>query len=323
MTIPRATIRSRQGGVTLIELMVAIVLMLLITFATVALYSVNSSSKRTIDASQGLDDTARFVFELVGQGLRDAGYANGVRLVSADPSVAPPSFTNLFDSCAGPTGTNPCPVIGYDNSLGLATTGFGSVGSGAPNQSDSLAVWFYGASQRDASGVLAADGTVVTCNGRAVADPINDGTRLGLSVFSVALNASTNEPELLCTDSPGDGSARRQQPIASGVESFQVMYAIDRCTGGPPCTYDGVPDLWVSASDMGVADWAYVKAVRIGMVLRGAPGSSQARDGNDLYPFGKDFVGGSTGNGGKFTPPTDTRLRREYSTTYLLRNSAV
>ena len=52
-----------QRGLTLVELLVAIVLMLMVTLGTVALYTVNSSSKRTIDASQTLDDTARFVFE--------------------------------------------------------------------------------------------------------------------------------------------------------------------------------------------------------------------------------------------------------------------
>ena len=37
-------------------------------------------------------------------------------------------------------------------------------------------------------------------------------------------------------------------------------------------------------------------------------------------PLGKDFTNGQTGL--KFTPPADGRLRRVYTTTFMLRNSA-
>ena len=72
---PLSASSRRQRGLTLVEMLVAIVLMFMVTLATVALYTTNSSSKRTIDASQSLDDTARFVFELVG---RSAGNERGL-----------------------------------------------------------------------------------------------------------------------------------------------------------------------------------------------------------------------------------------------------
>ena len=43
--------RMHQAGLTLVELLVAMVLMLLVAIATVALYNVSSSSYRTVDAS--------------------------------------------------------------------------------------------------------------------------------------------------------------------------------------------------------------------------------------------------------------------------------
>ena len=107
--------------------------------------------------------------------------------------------------------------------------------------------------------------------------------------------------------------------MARGVETFKVMYGVD-CQGSP-CVRDGVPDRWVSAADVGAGNWPYVKAVRVGLILRGPPGSAQAASGDDLYPLGKDFSTGLTAAGLKFTPPNDGRLRRVYTTTFMLRNS--
>ena len=103
---------------------------------------------------------------------------------------------------------------------------------------------------------------------------------------------------------------------------MQVMYAVDTSVAGS-LTLSSVPDQWVSAQD--VTDWNHVRAVRVGLVIRGAPGSSQggavASADNDLYPLGKDFIGASTETGLKFTPASDGRIRRAFSATFMLRNS--
>jgi Tfp pilus assembly protein PilW len=66
--------RLRQQGLTLVEMLVGMVLMLLVIMATVALFSVTSSSYRTVDAGQELEDNARFAFEIIGQAIRQAGF---------------------------------------------------------------------------------------------------------------------------------------------------------------------------------------------------------------------------------------------------------
>ena len=45
--MPNRLIRRRQRGLTLVELLVSIVLMLLVSIATVALFSVSSSTYKT------------------------------------------------------------------------------------------------------------------------------------------------------------------------------------------------------------------------------------------------------------------------------------
>ena len=132
-----------QKGLTLVELLVAIVLMLLVTLATTTLFSINSASKRTVDASQELDDTARFSFYLIGQAIRNAGYATKVPL-----EVGSGTVQNLFANCQVMASAIPCPILGFDNSKVLTgtSTNFGSLDSGPAdiNKSDSLAIRYYG-----------------------------------------------------------------------------------------------------------------------------------------------------------------------------------
>lgn len=322
--------RFRSQGLTLVELLIAITLMLMITVATVALYSVNSSGKRTVDASQQLDDTARFAFQLIGEAVRNAGYANSAMLtrgIESGGALAAPGGTvsNLFNLCETTANTTPCPVLGFDNSK-ISSSDFGSKDSGAPNSSDSLAIRFYGSGADGRSGKPLADGTMRTCNGTAVAAsasglPTVEG-ELGLSIFYIGTDDS-GEPSLYCTSDPGT-TTRDTNAIVRGVESMQIMYAVDLClpAGNPACTRDGVPDRWVSASDVASTDWRFVKAVRVGLVLRGGMGSAQAPDTTALYPMGQDFSKDLTETGLSFTPPADGRLRRTYVTTFLLRNSA-
>ena len=64
----------RQRGLTLVELLVSMVLMLLVSIATVALFNVSATSYRTIDAGQELQDNGRFALEILGQAARSAGF---------------------------------------------------------------------------------------------------------------------------------------------------------------------------------------------------------------------------------------------------------
>ena len=318
---------ARQRGLTLVELLVAVALMLMVTAGTVALYSVNAGSNKTVDASQSLDDTARFVFELVGQAIRNAGYPGAVP-EDADEGTLRRTVVNPFDACSATPKIKPCPILGFDNSKVAGTTGaVGGNNSGGVNASDSLAVRFNGASdsvkQRDQG---RGNESITTCGGNAVA-LTTDESQLGMSIFW--LKEYNGEPELYCTeeyyqaDSP-KGWKKLSNPVARGVEVFQVVYGLD-CAGS--CSSDGIPDRWVRATDIKDVDWVYVRAVRVGLVLRGPPGSSQGSrevedaTEHDLYPLGKGFSAGQSASDFKFTPSkTDGRLRRVYTSTFMLRN---
>lgn len=305
--------RRLQRGLSMVELLVSLVLMGLVTLATVSLYSATSQSYKTIDSAQELNDNARYAFEVIGQAMRIAGYQEYMRNNPDAPNLAGKIYPAVCPSSIGL-----CPIIGFNNSKIVdptSVTDFGATNNGGQNFSDTLGVTFAGSSL--INDPATPDKAVVDCQGIAQPSPLTTSD-LGVSLFWVTQSAG--EPELSCVSrgnvSASGGAKRSSEPIVRGVETFQVMYGIDG-------DGDSLPNRWVSAQH--VTDWMLVRAVRVGFVLRGRPGSSQGTSaiagGNILYPLGQDFIGSIAEDGLAFTPPPDSRIRRAYTSTYMLRNS--
>jgi type IV pilus assembly protein PilW len=260
-----------------------------LALACASLYQAGGAAYRTVDEAQALQDTGRFALEVIGRSVRSAGFRN-----HSVPSTG-----------AGMPG-----VRGFDNSRASAVKvneGDGDSRGRGVNQSDTLAVRFHGTSLPGSPAT--PDGTAMDCLGIAQRAPSGPAD-VGLSLFAVEVSAS-GEPELRCTSSgkPSSGS-RQTQPIAIGVETFQVAYGTD-------ADADGTADRWTDATS--VADWASVVAVRVGLVLRGGIGSAQGNAGGKLYPLGETFAGAAHA-GREFMAPADGRLRRVVGATFLLRN---
>jgi type IV pilus assembly protein PilW len=306
--------RIRQTGLTLVELLVSLILISLITLAALSMYVSSSSTYRTTDANQELQDNARFIFESFSQAVRQAGLQDSAQYAafkSQNQDVLAPA--HVWDLAR--FGTQPA-LFGSDNakiaSVSSATD-FGADDNGGYNNSDVFGVRFFGSSMLATPTM--ADGSVIDCRGVAVPYPLNQGD-IGLTLFMVAVS-STGEPELQCIN-----QARGAQPIVKGVETLQVMYAVDT-----DATVDSTPNRWLNAKQVTAASlWPMVRTVRIGMVLRGELGSaSGAPNATTLYPLGKDFteISGvaSTEVGMVFTPPTDSRLRRAFTFNIAIRNT--
>lgn len=302
----RSQTRIAQQGLTLVELLVTLVLAGLISIAAATLFSVATSSYRTVDAGQELQDNGRFALEVIGQAARLAGYQNYTQRNGSGDDNSRQMVTTSF-----PT------VRGYNNAKTSATgtnDGDGVTDNGGYNNSDTLAFRFHGSSKLDDP--ITADGSMIDCLGFAQNYPAN-ADDVALSLFSISVDAS-GEPALQCT-SRGNPSAavlvRQTQPLIKGMESLQVMYGLDT-------TGDNIIDKWVSGQS--VANWLQVSAVRVGFIIRGPVGSLQAQSAtasdNKLYPLGKEFTGTSTETGLVYVSPNDGRLRRAYSATYKLRN---
>lgn len=319
---------KRQRGLTLVELLVAMLISLVIALAAVSSLIVSRRGLTTVDASAQLGDNARFasalLLRLVAQaGFRDAEYVATPRSTNtvglAGAGAAAPDVTGVNNAI--PSSTDP-----YNSSTAWAT---GSVGYG----SDILILRHQAAETFPGSG--RSDKTMIDCSGNhSDTAPIDRDDRM-VSVLYVG--DSEGEPSLMCSTGPSNA-----QPIISGVESFQVLYGAAGVT--PNTAPTGTPlapnvaDRYLRADQMVVAgdaaatnaNWSRVRSLRVGMVLRGAEGSAQQKEAQTFYPLGLAKAS-STGTAGSamssaedhgtiFTSPADTRLRQAVTFTIHLRN---
>ena len=320
-----------QGGFTMIELLVALVISLLIALAAISALLVTRQGFTTVDAASQLRDNGRFVSDLIQRlgvqtGFKDALYA---------ASPPPPSATGIA--------ANPAPNIsGFNNAKISASdplNAFTARTSGALGYgSDILMLGFQVAETFPGSGI--SDKSMIDCFGFSTATPAI--TRDSQVVSILHVDVSLGEPALMCTSSDtGVAPFGTSQPIIQGVENFQVLYGVDGVTAGaapPAAPGDTVPDSYLRADQLTVAgnavatnaNWRRVRSLRIGMILRGPLNTAQDKTAQTLYPFGaaKASAAGAKGSamastndpGTVFVTPADGRLRQVVTFTVHLRN---
>lgn len=298
----------RQTGLTLVELLVSVALSGLIAVATIALYTATTGGLKTVDAEQELQDSGRFALEQIGLAVAQAGYQN------FDQTNATGSVTRYF---ATPTYS---PIQGASNAkitsiASQAPQDFGTTNNGGFNSSDTFGVLFQGRTL--AGTVNTADPSMVDCQGSSKPMPTGPND-LMVSLFWIREVAG--EPHLECISN--GATVRNSQPIVKGVEVFRVVYGVLRHATSPgvlaPTDARATPNAWLQAKDMTAIDWVNVAMIRVGMVIRAAPGSAQSAGPSKLYPLGQNFSAGDATL--EFTPPADRRLRRVFTATFSSRN---
>ncbi len=334
--------RTRQNGLTLVELMVAMVISLLIVLAAAVSLVVARQGFNNVDAASQLRDNARFVEDMVQRlgvqaGYRDlfhAAYDESASTTGLDPSAVPNTFVYGFNNKARAPSDN-----WYEASTARTS---GSLGYG----SDVLVLRFQPATSN--SDATKTDKGMIDCSGNTPQVGAKDRYDRVTSVLHVAIS-NDGEPALMCTTwtrDPATGNLSQSDPLPliSGVEDFQVLYGVDgipanNATMPAASTVDSVQDRFLRADQITVSDslvsaanWRRVRSIRIGMVLRAAPNSAVDRTSQTFYPLGtaKGAGGGTIGSmfadatndpGTVFTPAADGRLRQVVTFTVHLRNN--
>ena len=329
--------RSRQRGLTLVELLVAVTLGLLVTLAAVASLLIGRQGFTSVDQSSQLRESSRFAASLIQRIVIQAGYE-----VHRNGSVD--SEWRYFCSgtglpCGDRNGDKNPGVVGFDNALvGTLTLPTGLVSDNRPagcgsvtdtsclNGSDILAVRYWG---DGVAGAAVGDGSMINCSGASE----SDGPVPAYSIFHVARGAS-GEPTLACSYRDSTGAWRGPVPLMQGVEGFQVLYGVDNVAPGvvPPVgdtDTDQVPDRYLRASQLTVTgdpnatmdNWRRVRTVRIGLLLRGEPNSAidRAATAQTYDVLGAGFTAGSDVGAG-LNVPADGRLRQTMVFTVYLHN---
>lgn len=320
---PRPSPSIQQRGLTLVELLVAMALSLLVVMAAVAALTYSRQGFRSVDASSQLRDNARFAESIMRRIILQGGFLNtkyAVNLGSDFKTTVEEPNIKAFDNAK------------YTQDLATGVTTASP--SNGINGSDLLIVRYQsGDTNSGAPASAPANQTMINCSGGTVPDAF-DGTERMASVFHINTSATTGEPTLMCSFNSFSSGAWTwsTQPLIDGVETLQILYGVDGVTAGAaptasktiiPVQYLRANELIVSGNEPAtIANWKRVRTIRVGMVLRGPPGSAPEQNVPAQYPLGTASmplsVTGDTGS--TLAAQTDGRLRQTVTFTVHLRN---
>ena len=324
----------RQAGLTLVELLVAMVIALLIAIAAAAALFVARQGFTNVDAASQLRDNARFAQDTLQRigvqvGFKSLQYAATQQSTNVD-GISTLTAPNVF-------GLNNASRTNATTWDGGTTRTASSVGYG----SDILVLRYQTNTTSTIS--TSSDGTMIDCMGiGSTAIPASRDDRM-VSILHVGIG-SDGEPALMCSRSATGSAPYDTQPLIQGVENFQVLYGVDGIAPGnttvpiPANTADSVPERYLRADQITVngndpatyANWQRVRSIRIGMVLRSSVGTAIDKSSQTFYPLGaaKSAATAAIGSafastsdpGTTYTPAADGRLREVVTFTIHLRN---
>ncbi|GAA4019869.1 hypothetical protein GCM10022212_15310 [Actimicrobium antarcticum] len=252
--------------------MISIAISLVVILAISGLYLSQRATYNTQGALSRIQENARYLMQVLTRDVRLSGY----RDINATASFV----TNAAGSKLFITGRN-------DTGL---------------NGSDELTLQFFGAS--DTSGN--ADGSITDCRGTAIGRDT-----LVTQIYTVQLDATTNEPALFCDN----GGAAGAVALVSGIESLQFLYAVDINSDGARFSYQ--PE--------GVADSSKATSLLISVVLRSTTGNeAKGLTAPVFNHFGDTYASGNVAPasdpGSVFKPANDGRIRKHITFSVSLRN---
>lgn len=224
---------SKQSGLSLIELLVAMIIGLFITVGISSVYVGNKRSNMTSGELSQLQDNGRAVLQLLSDVIQHTAYTS--------TSAAP--VNDMF--IRGTVPTSMC----SDGSDSVVNTSLFSPLENNTSYGDTIGVMYMGDDKLNldcASGELPVacryGGTAATAASRIY------------NYFSVQANAN-GDPTLMCVGS----RTNTAQEIAEGVENVQFTY-------GEDIDNDGIADRYVNST--GVTNWSSVVSVNIAVLVR-------------------------------------------------------
>lgn len=311
---------SRQGGLSLIELMIALAVGSLVVLLASLLLAIGNGAFANQGESVALDDGGRFAIEAITRSIRQAAFVNW----------------DIDGSASELWSVSSASVAGLDART-LTKTGEGIVDPrpDVVNGSDILALRFAGAGPAPQG-----DGSIVNCAGFGVPASSNEAER-GWSIFYVG-RGDDGEAELRCKYR--GKNSWNADAIVRGVDSFQVLYGVD--TDNTP---DGVANAYLTATALNRLDgtldlvgssqqdidhdfnrkthWKRVTSIRIGILLHGQRNARSAEPPAtyDLFGLGYSAMHGMRDVGTRISesqmaPELRGRNRQLVSATIVLRN---
>lgn len=320
----------RQAGLTLVELMVALLLSLILLYGVVTVFTANKETFRVQEGLSRVQETGRYAIQAIGRDLRRAGYGgcdtrsgfvrntlgntnwqtmlgNPVRgFNSAGGAWAP-----VWDAANPPTDALPASppmaaasdllVVNYVEPLGIRVNSHSTPTS-------NLSVSSEGDFAAGDLGMVAdcRDAAIFQVTGTAAGVVQTGGANLGKKFTGAELLKLTDRIYYVATGAGGEPSLWRAdnggapQELAEGVEALQVLY-------GEDTNSDGIADAYRTAN--AVTDWTAVTVVRVALVVRSANNVQRTAAAPTFFPFNENQLN-----------VTDRRLRKRFTATVVLRS---
>jgi type IV pilus assembly protein PilW len=334
------TLRLRQSGLSIIELMVALTLGLIILSGVLVVFVNTSSARNEVERTTRQIENGRYASELLTEDLRLAGFYGELDVVSLAPPAGLPA-----DPCslaaADWNSWIPLHLQGYDapgaspGTCGLANlksstdvlvvrrartclagaAGCDAVANGKPYLQVSLCATQVTKYRLGLEGSTTFDRQTKACSG-ALADKREYFAR----VYFIATDngAGQNIPTLKRLELTG--SAWSTVPLVEGIERLEFMYGLDTNNDGVPDQYIANPNDYPAGACAGTCsrdNWLNVVTVQFYLLARNLEASPGYVDGK-TYNLGTD----ATGNPVTVGPFNDGFRRHVYSGLVRLANPA-
>jgi type IV pilus assembly protein PilW len=299
--------RRAMQGMSLVELMIAMVLGLIVLAALVSVFANTSASRAELERTSRQIENGRYAMEVIGDELRHAGFY-GEANVKAIPLPGAMPDPCLVDAAQW-TAAMPIHIEGYDDGAGLPPCF-----PGARRANTDVIVLRRAATCE--AGVLDCPAAVnndyyvqvAKCADETAVTPFAFGA-FGSAPFTLrrkdcgAANFAGVRKYLvrfyyIGTDSMlyraelsgAAGDRWITTPLVEGIEEFNVEYGIDTDTDGSPDVYTANPSTYVCGGCTAITNWANVVTARIHLLARNLEASPGYRD-QKTYTLGRDAAG--------------------------------
>lgn len=330
----------REGGLSLIELMISIVLSLMILTAVISVFVNASAARSELERTSRQIENGRYAVELLSDDLRVAGFYGemGVASLPATGALADAEHNPCSTTAAHWSKAMNFHVLGFDNGAGAPPCVPASLKAGT----DVVVV------RRVKTCVAGVAGCEAATNGKPYLQVSLCDTEMATSPYVIGVQGTASYSLKIrdCATTAGrrqylvhiffisnnngsgqaiptlkmmelTGGAMVETPLVEGIEQFNVEYGIDTDGDGVIDAYTTDPTTYVCGTCTPESNWRNVLTAQFYILARNIEASPGYSDGK-TYSIGRDAAGAPVTVG----PVNDGYRRHIYTGLVRITNAA-
>ncbi len=314
-----------QRGVTLVELMVALVIGLVISLAAAALYLATQESTRSTRAVGDINETGKIALDMVGREIQKSGFfPRQVSSVDQPLGGSTDFFGGFYNGKAGNRAAFANGLFGCDGATyDPATRACNAEVADAP---DAIVVNYFSTPEFGPASLM---GNFNDCNRQPVANDADNAVRaaggrpqfvsnrygLIASAYDAPDGGRVTTQSLACHGNGADAAADHQ-PMVQGVQDMVIRYGIYGAGAGRSPAEFLTAALVIARGDIeGRTAWQRVTAVKVCVLVRSLDAARQEDKAANQRSY-------RNCRGEDVTPPAGDRfIYRRFERIFAVRNN--